>query len=73
MTFQSCIIRGCRKFRQEERWGEVNGPDSEGKRNKPAEKLYEVKKICEECGGTVSSAYLTPEQLDAYDKERARD
>lgn len=71
MKLPKCWMRGHPlPFRVEERWIEVNGPGSEGKRNKPAERLYEVKKICTECGVTANTAYLTPEQLDAYDKGR---
>lgn len=44
------------------RWIELNGPESESKRNKAAEIYLEAKAFCETCGN-VLEGYFSPMQL----------
>jgi hypothetical protein len=71
--FPPCFFRRCTNVRQEERWIQINGPDSEGKRNKPAEKLYEVLRVCNECDRIREKFYFTEEQIKDFDKRRIAD
>ena len=68
--FVRCWIKGhIGPFRYSERWVEINGPDSEGKKNKPPETLLEIKRVCEECGCEAGRGYFTKEQIEAHEKK----
>lgn len=42
---------------------EINGPESEGKRNHAAQEFWEVRKICRNCDYLVSEGYFSTDEL----------